>query len=68
MERIESLVEEGLSEIGRKSLMNDVHNLLDELTLVRQLESFPPDDRFDVLENRLRALKGRIERNQLCPS
>lgn len=64
MERIESLVEEGLSAFGRQALMIDVRNLLDELALVRQLERFPLDERFDWLEKRLRELEWRLEKNR----
>ena len=48
--------------------MIDVRHLLDELAMVRQLESFSTNDGFEVLDIRLRELEWQLERNHPGPS
>lgn len=43
--------------MGEQALMVDVQNLPQELVLVRELSHLPVDERFNILEERLRELE-----------
>lgn len=68
VERIESLAKEGLSTTGRQALMVDVHNLLDELALLRGFSHLRRDQKFEALEERLRELESRLKKPRQDPS
>jgi hypothetical protein len=64
VQRLEDLVDDGLSPIGRHALMVDVQNLLNELVLVKELSDLPTGNRFEALEERLRKLERRLQNSR----
>ena len=54
--------------MGEQALMVDVQNLPQELVLVRELSHLPVDERFNILEERLRELEWRLDRTCLRPA
>ena len=68
MIRIESLINEGLSTIGRQALKVDVQDLLNELASLRHLSEDNIDERFDTLENKLCELERQLNKYHLGPA
>ena len=68
VQRIESLIKEGLATMGRQALTADIQNMLKELNLVKRLLDSSTNSGFAALEKTLRELEWRLQKSCLSSS